>query len=130
MAKRRIMGKKEFDSAWKAMAESDRRWISALILISEAIGDKKIRYRGPSASLRRSLRRLDRNTCYGVIAECLYLLLDAPVLERLKRLHRQREAKKRLSGAKKKKRVSAAKKKRRTKKPAPKRRTTRKRPAK
>ena len=125
MAKRRSMGKKErADAWWKALPESDRRFYTGLIILIEAIGDKKLRYREPSASLQRSLRKLDRNTLYGVMAECLFLLLDAPVIERVNRANREREAKK-------KKRISAAKKKSRTKKrPAPKRRTTRKGPSK
>ncbi len=124
MAKRRSMGKKELADAWKALPESDRRFYSALIILIEAIGDKKLLYHEPSASLLRLLRKLDRNALYSVIAECLYLLLDARMLERVKQGHREREAKK-------KKRISAPKKKSRTqKKPAPMRRTTRKGPSK
>ncbi len=117
MAKRRFLSKKERDAAaWKALPESDRRCITALIIISRVLREQDIIYREPSASLRRSLRKLDRNTLYGVIAECLYALLDAPVIERIKKAHREGEAEK-------KKRISAAKKKSRAKKsPAPKRR--------
>ena len=71
----------------------------------------------------RSLRKLDRNTLFSVIAECLHLLLDAPMLERVQHLHREREAKK-------KKRISAAKKKSRTKKKTAPKRRTRKGPSK
>ncbi len=124
MAKRRSMSKKErADARWTALPESDRRCICALEIISRVVRDKNIRYREPSASLQRSLRKLDRNTLLGVMAECLYLLLDAPVIERVKRANREREAKK-------KKRISAAKKSRTKNKPAPKRHTTRKGPSK
>ncbi len=123
MAKRRFLSKKErADAAWKALPESDQRCICALEIISRVLREPDIRYREPSASLRRSLHKLDRNTLYGVMAECLYALLDAPVIERVKRVNREREAKKRLSAAKKKSRTK--------KKPAPKRRTTRKGPSK
>lgn len=124
MAKRSRMTQKQLDQAWKAMPESDRRCICALILLSDAIGDDKLRYREPSPSRQRSLRKLDRNALFSLIAECLHLLLGAPLLERVKKDHRVR-------ADKKKKRISAAKKKSRAKKkPAPKRRTTRKGPTK
>ncbi len=114
MAKRRSMGKKELANAWKALPESDRRFFSALIILLQALGDKRLRYREPPAPLRRTLHKLDRTALFSVIAECLYLLLDAPMLERVKKVHRQRDAKKRLSAAKKKSRAK--------KRPAPKRR--------
>ncbi|MCH7924696.1 MAG: hypothetical protein IIC51_04100 [Planctomycetes bacterium] len=117
MAKRRRIGQKEIDAWWKDLPKSNQRFYGALMLLMDVIGDKKLRYSEPSASRQRSLRKLDRNTLFSVIAECLHLLLDAPMLERVKQMHREREAKK-------KKRISAAKKKSRTKKkPAPKRRT-------
>ncbi len=121
MAKRRRIGQKEIDAWWKDLPKSDQRFYGALILLMEFIGDNKLRYCEPSVSRQRSLRKLDRNTLFSVIAECLYLLLDAPMLERVKKVHREREAKKRLL---------AAKKKSRAKKPAPKRRATRKGPSK
>ena len=123
MAKRRRIGQKEIDAWWKDLPKSDQRFYGALMLLMDVIGDSRLRYREPSASRRRSLRKLDRNTLFSVIAECLHLLLDAPMLERVKHLHRRRDAKKkkRLSAAKK--RSSAVKKKSRTKKKtAPKRR--------
>ena len=120
MAKRRRIGQKEVDAWWKELPKSDQRFYGALMLLMEFIGDKKLRYCEPSASRQRSLRKLDRNTLFSVICECLHLLLDASELERLKQGHRER-------AAKKKKRPSAVTKKSRAKKkPAPKRRTTRK----
>ncbi len=131
MAKRRRMSKKERDdAAWKALPESDRKCICALIIISRVIGDKNIRYREPSASLQRSLRKHGRNTLYGVIAECLFRLLGAPVIERVKKVHRDRAAKKKKRISAAKKRSSAVKKNSRTKKSAPKRRITTKGPSK
>ncbi|MCH7908652.1 MAG: hypothetical protein IIB38_03440 [Candidatus Hydrogenedentes bacterium] len=123
MAKRQRIDQKEFNARWKDMPKSDQRFFSALSLLIQVIGDKKLRYCEPSASRRRSLRRLDRNALLSVIVECLHLLLDAPMLDRVKQGHRER-------GAKKKKRISAAKKRqsapekksRAKEKPAPKRR--------
>ncbi len=135
MAKRRRIGQKEVDAWWKDLPKSDQRFYGALMLLMEFIGDKKLRYCEPSASRQRSLRKLDRNTLFSVIVECLHLLLDATELERVKQGHREREAKKCKYGATKRlsaaeKRSVAKKKSRAKKKPAPKRRTTRKGPSK
>ena len=123
MPKRRRIGQKEVDAWWKDLPKSDQRFYGALMLLMDVIGDKKLRYCEPSASRQRSLRKLDRNTLFSVIAECLHLLLDAPMLEHVKKMHREREGKK-------KKRISAAKKKSRTKKKTAPKRRTRKGPSK
>ena len=122
MATRGRMSKREFDDAWKALPESDRRFYCALILLMDVVGDDSLRYDEPSTSRQRSLRKLDRNALFSVIAECLYLLLGAPMLERIKKGHREREARKKKRVAAAKKRSPAAKKKSRSKKSAPKRR--------
>jgi hypothetical protein len=57
---------------------------------AEAIGGKRPRYLEPPARLERALRAAGRETLFGVVAECLYRLLAAPVMRRLKRLRRQR----------------------------------------
>ena len=93
MAKRRSMSKKESSDAWNALPESDRRFFDAFIILLKAIGDDKLRYREVPMPLQRTLHKLDRNTVFSVIAECLYLLLDAPLLERVKQGHRERAAK-------------------------------------
>jgi len=117
MAKRRSMGMKQrAHTWWKGLSESDRRFYMGLFILTEAVGDKKLRYPKLPTPLHGSLLELDRNTLYSVMAECLFLLVDAPVSERVKWANREREAKK-------KKRISAPKKKSRTKKkPAPTRR--------
>ena len=121
MAKRRRIGKKELADAWKDLRVSDRRFFGALFILIQALRDENFRRLEAPAPLRRSLHKLDRNTVYSVVAECMHLLLDAPELVRVKKGPHGRTAKKSLS---------AAKKKSRTKKPAPKRLSTRKGPPK
>ena len=129
MAKRRSISQKELDSAWKGLPESDRRFFTALIVLMETIGDKELRYSEPPAPLQRTLCKLDHDALFSVIAECLYLLLDAPIFERVKQGHRERAARKKKRASAAKKRSSTVKKKPRAKQPAPKRRTTRKGPS-
>ena len=120
MAKRRRIDEKELADAWKDLRESDRRFFGALFILIQALRDENFRRREAPPRLKRTLHKLERNTLYSVIAECMHLLLDAPELERVNQRHRGRTAKKNLS---------AAKKKSRTKKPALKRLTTRKGPS-
>lgn len=121
MAKRRRIDEKELADAWKDLRESDRRFFGALFILIQALRDENFRRRETPVPIQRTLNKLDRNTLYSVIAECMHLLLDAPELERINQRRRGRTAKKSLS---------AAKKKSRTKKSAPKRLTTRKGPSK
>ena len=65
MAKGQRKGKKGLDEAWKALPESDKRCISALIVLTHTIGDKTLSYREPSAALQRTLRKLDRDSLFS-----------------------------------------------------------------
>ena len=90
MAKRRGLDEQAFQSAWAALPQSDKRFLGALMVITEVIGDEKLGYHELPTRLERTLHEADRDTRFCVIVECLYLLLDAPALERVKRVHRSR----------------------------------------
>ncbi len=90
MAQPRNLDENEFEVAWKALPIRDRRFISALIVVADTVGDETLRYRELPTRLERTLQRADRDTLFSVIAECFYRLLDAPVMERVKRRHHRR----------------------------------------
>ncbi len=106
MAKRRGNNQREWDAKWKALPQSDKRFINTLILIMETIGDKTLHYHELPTRLERTLRKADRDTLMSIIVECLGLLLKAPAMERIKQSHSRRgnrtpvrvEAKKRIAG--------------------------------
>jgi hypothetical protein len=90
MAKDRQLSAVEFQTRWQALAEADRQFISILGAVTNAIDGEPPQYLEPPARLERVLRRASRETLFGVLAECLYRLLDAPVMKRLKRLRQRR----------------------------------------
>jgi hypothetical protein len=90
MAKDRQLSAAEFQVRWQALAEADRQFLSILGAVANAIDGEPPQYLEPPARLERALRRASRETLFGVLAECLYRLLDAPVMKRLKRLRQQR----------------------------------------
>ncbi len=89
MVKARAMDERELRVLWKRLPKSDRQFISALIVISEAIGDEALRYHELPARLGHVLREADRDTLFSLVAESLGLLLDAPAMERVKRARRR-----------------------------------------
>jgi len=90
MAKRRGSEEKGLQSAWAALPQSDKWFVVALMVITEVIGDERLGYHELPTRLERTLHEADRDTRFSVIVECLYLLLEAPGLERVKRAHRRR----------------------------------------
>jgi hypothetical protein len=90
MAKRRQIDETEFQTIWKGLPQSDKRFINALIVITETIGDETLRYHELPTRLERTLRKADRDTLFSVMVECVALLLDAPAMGRVKRSHRRR----------------------------------------
>ena len=107
---------------WDVLSDDQRRLFFTLIVLVQVLFNERIHGRKLPATLRKSLRRLDRKYLYPVIAESLYLLIDVPIMEQLDRGRREvaGKKKKRISAARK--RPSAVTKKRRAKKkPAPKR---------
>jgi hypothetical protein len=70
---------------------ADRRFFRALLGIATTVGDPSLHYAEPPPGLRRALRNADRSTLFSIIAECLYLLLDAPAMRVVKRFHRRRK---------------------------------------
>ena len=90
MAKRRPIDEKQLKTIWKGLARSDQRFISTLIVVTETIGDEKLRYHELPTRLERVLHKADRNTLFSVIVECVGLLLDAPAIQRVKQSHRRR----------------------------------------
>ncbi|MCG8408859.1 MAG: hypothetical protein MI923_26945 [Phycisphaerales bacterium] len=99
MAKRKWKGmtEKEFQGAWGALPEKDRRFLWTTIAISQIIDDPKLRYRELSARWNRALGQADRNTLGSIVVECVSRLIDNSVLPRVKKIHRQRAAKRRRS---------------------------------
>jgi predicted RNA methylase len=89
MAKRRELTDDEVNAWWKSLPTADRRFFRALLDIRHVIGDRSLRYGEPPPGLQRALRKADRNTLFSVIAECLYMLLDAPAMRVVKRIHRR-----------------------------------------
>lgn len=92
MAKRTKMTKRQVTEAWKGLTKADRRFLSAAIVINQAVGDEKLRYHELPARIERLLRRSDRNTLFSIITECLGLLTKAPAMDRVRAVHRQRNA--------------------------------------
>jgi hypothetical protein len=88
MAKRPKLSRKEPKAQWKAPADADRRFVSALGVIVEAIDDSTLRYCEPPVLLERTLREVDRDTLFSLVAECLCRLLNSSALERLRRKRR------------------------------------------
>ncbi len=89
MAKRRPIDEKQPKTIWKGLPGSDQRFINSLIVVTETIGDEKMRYRELPTRLGRVLHKADRNTLFSVIVECVGLLLDAPAIQRVKQSHRR-----------------------------------------
>ena len=90
MAKRRGSEEKSLQWAWAALPQSDKWFLVALMVITEVVGDERLGYHELPTPLERTLQEADRDTRFSVIVECLYLLLEAPALERVKRAHRRR----------------------------------------
>ncbi|MGD8451607.1 MAG: hypothetical protein PVJ57_07285 [Phycisphaerae bacterium] len=89
MAKSPELDEDTFQAMWKTLPLSDKRFLGALILITEAVGDEKLRYHELPARLEHTLREADRDTLFSLIAECLGHLLNAPAMERVRRCHRR-----------------------------------------
>ena len=89
MVKPRPMDERKLRGLWKRLPKSDKQFISALIVISEAIGDEALRYHELPARLGHVLREADRDTLFSVVAESLGLLLGAPAMQRVKRARRR-----------------------------------------
>jgi hypothetical protein len=91
MSKKRELTDADAKAWWKALGAADRRFFRALLGVGNVIGDPSLHYAEPPPHLCRRLEKADRNTQFSVIAECLYLLLDAPAMEIVKRHHRRRK---------------------------------------
>jgi hypothetical protein len=91
MSKKRELTDERVKAWRKALPAADRRFFRALLTIGQIVGDPSLHYAEPSAGLRRALQRADRNTLFSIIAECLYMLLDAPAMKVVKRFHRRRK---------------------------------------
>jgi hypothetical protein len=91
MSKKRELTDERVKAWRKALPAADRRFFRALLTIGQIVGDRSLHYAQPSAGLRRSLAKADRNTLFSIIAECLYMLLDAPAMKVVKRQHRRRK---------------------------------------
>ena len=85
MAKPRLMDEKELETIWKGLPQSDKRFISTMIFVSEVIGDETLHYGELPTRLERTLQKADRNTLFSIIVECLGLLLDPPAMGRIKK---------------------------------------------
>jgi hypothetical protein len=87
VAQRRAVNPRQFDAAWKGLPLNDRRFIGALAGLIEAVDPAGPMYAVPPARIQRVLDDADRATLFGVMVECLGMLLDAPALARIKRTH-------------------------------------------
>ncbi len=106
MAKRRTPGKKiSADVVWKALSDDQRQLFCTLIILIQALGNDWVYERKLPARLLKTLQRLDPQSLYAVIAECLNQLIDVPVQERLKRGRSEAEKENRLSAGKRKSRA-------------------------
>ena len=106
MAKRRTAGKRvSADAVWKALSDGERQMFCTLVLLIQALCNDWVFKRELPGRLPKTLQELDPETLYAVIAECLNQLIEVPVQERVKNVHREPEAKKRLSAAKNKSRA-------------------------
>ena len=90
MAKRPEMTKREFKKRWKNLPEADRQFIRALTLVSDAVGDRQLLYHKLPLTTERWLRRVDRDTLFSIVIECLGLLTDAPAMRRIRDAKRPR----------------------------------------
>lgn len=86
------MSQSEFKAVWRTTSRSDRRFISAMIVVTEALGLKGLRYELLTPSAERLLKSSDRKALFSIIAECIGLLTKAPALQRVKQAHRSRRA--------------------------------------
>ena len=77
MAKRRSVGdKKRADSGSEDLPQFDQQWLTALIVLARAFRDNHVSYDETPEALQRSLRKLKPDKLFGVIAECLYMLIE------------------------------------------------------
>lgn len=90
MAKRPNMSEREFQARWQKLPKADRQFISALILVNEAVADGRLRYHELSPQSERRLRRADRDTLFSIVAECVGILTNAPAMQRVGQIHQQR----------------------------------------
>jgi hypothetical protein len=91
MAKRPKTSEREFKACWRKLSAADRRFISALILVNEAVQKGRLRYHELSPQRERSLRRADRDTLFSIIVECLGILTKAPAMKRVHTAHQRRK---------------------------------------
>ena len=92
MAKRSKMSEREFKTRWRELPEADRRFISTLALVNQAVDDGRLRYHELSPPMERNLRRADRNTLFSILTECLGILTNAPAMQRVRKVHQKRAA--------------------------------------
>ena len=90
MAKRRRSEEEDLQWVWETLPQSQKWFLVALMVVTEAVGDERLGYHKLPTRLERTLQEADRDTRFSVIVECLYLLLEAPAPERVKRAHRRR----------------------------------------
>ena len=88
MAKRREMSEDEFQEKWNNLPESDQRFIVAVDVVCQAVGDKTLRYHKLSSRAEKMLQTADRDTLFSITVECVGRLFDAPALRRVRSHHR------------------------------------------
>ena len=85
MAKRTTMTEAEADTCWRKLPESDRQFIRAMLIVSETVGDRELRFREISPEIRSMLQRANRDTLFSIITESVGLLTQAPVMGRIRK---------------------------------------------
>ena len=90
MSKLRKNEKKKIEAALEALPECDRKFIAAFGALLDVFGDGAFRFRELPEPVQRMLQEANDDTRFNVIIECLGLLLDAPILDRIKRAYRKK----------------------------------------
>jgi hypothetical protein len=86
------MSQREFKEVWRTTSRPDRKFISAMIVVAEALGLKGLRYGLLPRRVERLLKSCDRKMVFSILAECIGLLSRAPAMQRVKQIHRKRRA--------------------------------------
>lgn len=96
MTTKSAMTQQTFREIWRRAPLSDRKFVSTMIVIAEALELRGLRFGLLTPRMERLLKSCDRKTLFSILAECIGLLTKSPAMQRVKQAHRKRRARNRV----------------------------------
>lgn len=80
---------RQWRSIWKRLPTADKRFIAALSVLLDLVGDEPLRYCNPPLAVSRHLKTCDRHAHFSILCECLGYLTESPFMERMRNSRRR-----------------------------------------